>query len=132
VSDDRERADDRDREAQRPASGLRNPAAAVRGLGAAAYAIEGLVLLLAIQPMRVLGANLSGVAIGVIIALALVCFTLAGMLRRRWAWYAALLLQAVLLVCGVTFHGSLAAVAVLFGLVWAYVLHVRRIVIGRF
>ena len=36
-------------------SGLRNPPAAVRGTGAAALGIEGLVLLLAIVPLRVLG-----------------------------------------------------------------------------
>ena len=44
---------DRGRAAAR--SGLRNPAAAVRGVGGGALAAEGLVLLLAILPMRVLG-----------------------------------------------------------------------------
>jgi hypothetical protein len=110
-------------------SGLRNPAAAVRGLGAAALAAEGLVLLLAIQPIRVLGGHLSGVAIGVIVALSVVCFALAGLLKHRWAWYAGPALQVVLFACGPVFHGSLAVLAVLFGLLWVYVLHVRRTVL---
>lgn len=41
-------------------SGLRNPSAAVRGLGAGTLAMEGIVLLLAIQPIRLLGGRLSG------------------------------------------------------------------------
>lgn len=107
---------------------MRDPRAAVRGVGAAALVAEGLLLLLAIQPVRVLGANFSGAAIGVIVALAVVCFALAGMLRRSWAWYAGPALQAVLLACGYIFHAALAALGVLFGLLWIYVLHVRRTV----
>jgi hypothetical protein len=114
-----------------PRSGLRNPPAAVRGVGAGALAAEGVVLLLAIQPMRVLGANLTGVAIGVIITLAVLCFVLAGLLRRTWAWYVAAVPQVVLLACGFVFHSSLAVLGILFGLLWAYVLNVRRTVLPR-
>jgi hypothetical protein len=110
-------------------SGLRNPAAAVRGVGAAALGVEGLVLLLAIQPIRVLGGHLPGLAIGAIVALSVTCFALAGLLRHRWAWHAGSALQVVLFGCGFVFHRSLAVAAVLFGLVWAYVLHVRRTVL---
>jgi len=114
---------------EEPQSGLRNPAAAVRGVGAAALAGEGVVLLLAILPMRVIGANLAGVAIGVIIAMAVVCFGLAGLLGRSWAWHAGSALQAVLFASGFVFHASLAVLGVLFGLLWSYVLHVRRTVL---
>jgi hypothetical protein len=114
---------------ERP-SGLRDPRRAVRGVAAAALAIEGLALLLAIQPMRVLGVRLTGVAIGVLIALAVACFVVAGLLRHRWAWPAATVLQVLLFVAGFVFHGSLAVLGACFGGVWAYVLYVRRTVLG--
>src|SRR2546428_4994987 len=103
---------------QEPKSGLRNPQAAVRGGGALALASEGVVLLLAIQPIRVLGGHLTGLAIGVIVALAVCCFVLAGLLRRPWAWAAGLVLQVVLFASGFLFHAALSILGVLFGLVW--------------
>ena len=112
-------------------SGLRNPTAAVRGVGAGALVMEALVLLLAIQPMRVLGVRLSGVAIVVIVSLAVLCLVLTGLLRKAWAWPAGLVPQAVLIVAGFVFHLSLTVLGVLFGLVWAYVLNVRRTVLKR-
>jgi hypothetical protein len=113
-----------------PPSGLRDPRAAVRGVGAAALAVEAVVLLLAIQPIRVLGANLTGVAIGVVVALAVLCLLLAGMLRRPWAWYVVAGVQVALFASGFVFHASLAVLGVLFGLLWLYVLHVRRSVLA--
>lgn len=110
-------------------SGLRDPQRAVRSLGAATLALEALVLLLAIQPMRVLGGNLTGATIGVIVALAVGAVVLAGMMRRNWAWHAATGLQVALLAGGFL-HWSLAGLGVIFGLVWLYVLHVRRLILG--
>jgi hypothetical protein len=114
---------------QGPPSGLRNPDRAIRGLGAGALALETLVLLLAIQPIRLLGGHLSGAAVGVILGLAVLAVVLAGLLRRRWAWHAATVLQVLLLLAGFL-HWSLAALGVVFGLVWAYVLHIRRSILG--
>jgi uncharacterized protein DUF4233 len=113
---------------QRP-SGLRNPAAAIRGAGALALGAEGVVLLLAIQPIRVLGGHLTGPAIGVIVALAVTCFLLAGLLRRSWAWSAGSVLQVILFASGFVFQAALSILGVLFGLAWLYVLHVRRTVL---
>jgi hypothetical protein len=87
--------------------------------------MEALVLLLAIQPVRVLGGTLTGAAIGVTVGLALCAVALAGVLRRPWAWYAATGLQGLLLLAGLL-HWSLGALGLIFGLVWAYVLYVRR------
>ena len=112
-----------------PQSGLRNPGAAVRGVGAAALAAEGLVLLLAIVPLRVLGATGTGGTI-LVVVLAVVSFALAGLLRHRWAWIAGSVLQVVLFGSGFVVHSSLAVLGVLFGLVWLYVLRVRRTVLG--
>jgi hypothetical protein len=110
-------------------SGLRNPPAAVRGVGAGALAIEALVLLLAILPLAKLGGHRSGAAIGAAIGLAVVSAVLAGLLRHRWAWYAGIALQVVLLACGLL-HVALAVLGLLFGAVWGYVLAVRRKVLG--
>ncbi|MBQ1045507.1 MULTISPECIES: DUF4233 domain-containing protein [unclassified Micromonospora] len=110
-------------------SGLRNPDKAVRGLGAGTMALEALVLLLAIQPIRVVGGDLSGAAIGAIVALAVACVVLAGMMRRPWAWHAGTVLQGLLLLSGLL-HWSLFALGVMFALVWAYALHVRRVILG--
>ncbi|MEH0984296.1 DUF4233 domain-containing protein [Micromonospora sp. CPCC 205556] len=115
--------------AGRRRSGLRNPTAAVRGLGAGTLALEALVLLLAIQPIRVVGGDLSGAAIAVIVALAVACVVLAGMMRRTWAWHAGTVVQALLLLSGLL-HWSLFGLGVIFALVWAYALHVRRVILG--
>lgn len=136
MSDESQRADamnaapaSEDSSAPRP-SGLRNPTAAVRGVGAAALATEALVLLLAIQPIRVLGGHLTGPAVGTILALVVVCALLCGLLRRPWSWYAAAVPQLVLIGVGFVFHLALTVLGVVFGLVWLYVLNVRRTVLS--
>ncbi|MFG1678017.1 DUF4233 domain-containing protein [Micromonospora sp. NPDC049282] len=110
-------------------SGLRDPDRAVRGLGAGTLALEALVLLLAIQPIRVVGGDLSGAAIGAIVALAVACVVLAGMMRRGWAWHAGTVVQGLLLLSGLL-HWSLLVLGVIFALVWAYAWHVRRVILG--
>src|SRR5207245_9165736 len=113
-----------------PRSGLRNPAAAVRGVGAGALAIEALVLLMAIVPLAKVGGAHAGAAVGAAIGLAVLSGVLAGLLRHTWAWYAGIALQVVLFGCGLL-HVALAVLGLLFGAVWAYVLKVRRTVLGR-
>jgi hypothetical protein len=108
-------------------SGLRNPAAAVRGAGAGALATMGLVLLLAIVPLVKLGAPAG--MVWVVIGLAVVAFVLCGLLRRPWAWYAGSAVPVALLVAG-WWVGALAVLGVVFGLMWGYILHVRRSVTG--
>ncbi|MCI4062219.1 DUF4233 domain-containing protein [Micromonospora sp. R77] len=110
-------------------SGLRNPEKAARGLGAGTLALEALVLLLAIQPIRVVGGHLSGAAIGAIVALAVGCVVLAGLMGRAWAWHAGTVLQGLLLLSGLL-HWSLFVLGVIFALVWAYAVHVRRVILG--
>jgi Protein of unknown function (DUF4233) len=110
-------------------SGLRNPEAAVRGLGAGTLALEAIVLLLAIQPIRILGGDLSGWGIGVVVALAVAAALVAGSMRRRWAWHAGTGLQVLLLASGLL-HWSLAALGLIFGLTWAYATSVRHKILG--
>ena len=87
------------------------------------------MLLLAIRPMQVLGVHLTGVAIATIIVLAVGCLVLAGLLRRAWAWWAAIVVQVALIGAGFAFHRSLVVLGVVFGLLWGYVLSVRRSVL---
>ncbi|WP_027660795.1 DUF4233 domain-containing protein [Salinispora fenicalii] len=110
-------------------SGLRNPPRAVAGLGAGLLSLEALVLVLAIQPIRVVGGGLSAAAIAAVVALAVAAVLLAGLIRRAWAWSAGTVLQGALLLAGVL-HWSLLALGVIFALVWAYALHVRRVILG--
>jgi hypothetical protein len=112
-----------------PRSGLRNPHAAVRGLGAGTLALEAVVLLLAIQPIRIMGGHLSGWGVAAVVALALAAAVLAGMMRRRWAWHAGTALQVLLLAAGLL-HSSLAVLGLLFGAAWAYASYVRRSILG--
>ena len=105
-------------------TGLKTPGAAVRGVGAASLAVEGIALLLAPLPLAKLGSG-NTAAIWVCVVLAVLCFALCGMLRRDWAWIAGLLVQVTLLGCGFL-HWSLLALGVVFGLAWLYVLYVRR------
>ncbi len=110
-------------------SGLRNPRAASRGVGSAALAALGVVLLLAVQPLRVI-AGVSWPAITALLILAAACFGLIGLLSRAWAWRLGWLPPVALVVAGVLIHPSLAVLGGLFGLLWLYVLHVRRTVGG--
>jgi hypothetical protein len=117
-----------------PRSGLRDPMAAVRGVGAGALAVEALVLLLAVAPLAKLGGSGGGAAgrgaaIGLVIGLAVMAAALAGLLRHPWAWWAGTAVPLVLLGAGFL-HWSLAVLGVLFGLLWVYVLNVRRSVLG--
>jgi hypothetical protein len=116
-------------EQERRPSGLRNPVRAVRGLGAGTLIIETLVLLLAIQPIRIVGGDLSGTAVVAIIGLAVLAVVLSGLLARSWAWHAATALQGLLLLASFL-HWSLGVVGVIFALVWGYVLHVRRTILS--
>ena len=110
-------------------SGLRDPQRAVRGLGAGTLALEALVLLLAIQPIRVVGGDLGGPALAAVVTLAVLAALLAGLMRRPWAWQAGTVLQGLLLLSGLL-HWALFALGVIFALVWAYALHVRRVILG--
>lgn len=116
-------------EPDRKPSGLRNPEGAVRGLGAGTLIMEAVILLLAIQPIRLLGGELGPVAIGLVITLTVAAIALAGLMRRPWAWHGGSALQIALLAGGFL-HWSLAALGVIFGLVWFYALHVRKTILS--
>ncbi|MET0424816.1 MAG: DUF4233 domain-containing protein [Actinoplanes sp.] len=110
-------------------SGLKNPGAAVRGLGSGTLILEAIVLLLAIQPIRIMGGDLSGYGIAAVITLAVLGIALSGMMKRPWAWGAGTALQVLLLAAGLL-HWSLAALGLIFGAAWAYASYVRKTILG--
>lgn len=110
-------------------SGLRNPGAAVRGVGAGALAMEAVVLLLAIAPLAKLGGPNRVAAIWLCVGLSVLAVGVAGSLRRPWAWYAGAAVPVGLLAGGLL-HWSLAVLGVLYGAVWLYVLNVRKTVLS--
>ena len=115
-------------DAARP-SGLKNPQAAVRGLGSGTLVLEAVVVLLAIQPILVLGGQHERAGVIVAVVAAVLAIVLAGLMGKRWAWHAGTVLQ-LLLVAGGFLHFALAAVGVIFGAAWVYALHVRRTILG--
>ena len=112
-----------------PRSGLKNPQAAVRGLGAGTLALEAIVLLLAIAPLSVIGGERRGSAMVAVLAGVVVAVLLAGSMKRNWAWTAGSALQVLLVAAGLL-HWTVAAIGVIFGLAWLYALHVRRTILG--
>jgi hypothetical protein len=114
--------------APRP-SGLKNPQAAVRGLGAGTLALEAIVLLLTVAPLAVLAGDRRGSAITAVLVATVLAIGLAGCMRYSWAWTAGAVLQG-LLILGGFLHWTVAAVGVIFGLTWAYAMHVRRSILG--
>jgi chromate transport protein ChrA len=111
-------------------SGLRNPPAAVRGVGAVTLVVEAVVLLLALAPLKKLGGHDAMTGVWLCLALVVVSIVLVGLLKRAWAWWAGIVVPLSLFVGGFFSHWSLIALGVLFGAVWAYVLNVRHSVLN--
>ncbi len=108
-----------------PGSGLRNPRAAIRGVGGAVLFLEWIAVLLAIQPIRILAPGTPGWGLAVVVGLAFGCLAVAGLLRYGWGWHVGTALQVAIVATGVL----LPAMFVLGGaflVIWIYVLRVRR------
>jgi hypothetical protein len=108
-----------------PSSGLRNPAAAIRGVGMGTLILEFVALLLAIQPIRMVAPDTPGWALGLVAGLAIACLVVAGLLRHAWAWHVGTGLQVVIALTGLVQY-AVAILGVLFFAIWLYVLHIRR------
>jgi hypothetical protein len=108
-----------------PTSGLRNPAAAIRGVGIGTLALEFVALLLAIQPIRIVAPGTPGWALGIVAGLAIACLVIAGLLRHAWAWRAGTALQVAIVLTGLLQY-ALFIIGALFLAIWLYVLRIRR------
>jgi len=106
-------------------SGLRNPSRALKGLASIALTLEAVVLLLAIQPIRITEGTISTAQLVLLLSAACAAVLFTGLLRSPWGWWLAIVLQVVLIAGGVL-HWMIGAVGVVFGLAWLYVLYVRQ------
>jgi hypothetical protein len=84
-------------------------------------------VLFSLAPIAKLGGGLTGPRLAALLSLAIALFATAGLLRRRWAYVAGSLLQLGVLAGGFIFT-AMFVLGVVFGLVWIYVLRLRRTV----
>lgn len=108
-----------------PTSGLRNPAAAARGVGAATLLLEALVLLLALVPLIKLSGHVSGATIGILLGLVAACVLACAVLKRSWGWHVGTAIQVAVILTGFL-NWALFVLGIVFLAIWLYVLHVRR------
>ncbi|MEJ8279027.1 DUF4233 domain-containing protein [Pseudonocardia spirodelae] len=102
-----------------------------RGVFAATLVLEAIVVLLALLVLPRFGSGSTALGFGVVAGIAVAMIVASGLQRRPWGLGAALALQVLLLVAAVVFLSSLVVVAVVFILVWAVLVWMRREVARR-
>ncbi|GGF39419.1 membrane protein [Williamsia phyllosphaerae] len=104
---------------------VNDPWKGLRGIMAGTLILEFIVVLLALPIVARVGGGLTWVSGVYLVVLALLMVLGAGVQGRPWALQFDLALQ-VLLIVGVVFHWSIAAVGIVFGLVWLYIAYIKR------
>lgn len=109
--------------------GIRPPAKdpwkGFRGVMAGTLVLEAIVVLLVLPVVAAVGGGLDAFSLGYIVVLAVLMFLGAGVQGRSWAIPFNLGLQ-VLTLLGFFIDPALGAVGVLFSVVWAYLLYLRK------
>jgi hypothetical protein len=108
---------------ERPASGLRNPQAAVRGVAMGVLILEAITVLLAIAPIDMMS-GITGTQVAVLVGLAVACLLVCGLLRRPWGWHAGTALQVAITLTGF-YQGAMFVLGAAFLLIWVYLLRLR-------
>lgn len=104
---------------------MRDPWKGLRGVMAATLLLEAIVVALALPVVAKLGGGASTAAGWIVGILALAMLAAAFLQRRRWGLGLALALQ-VAMIATVFVVPVLGALGVVFALVWAYILWLRR------
>jgi hypothetical protein len=104
---------------------VRDPWRALRGVMAATLLLEAIVVALALPVVAKLGGGVSTAAGWIVGILALAMLAAALLQRRPWGLWLALVLQAAM-VATVFVVPTLGALGIVFALVWAYILWLRR------
>jgi hypothetical protein len=107
-----------------------DPMKGLRGVYAATLTLEAIVVGLALLVLPKFGEGATPFGVIVISALAVAMVVAAGMQRRPWGLGLALGLQAVMIVCGLLVP-ALGVMGVVFALVWAGILLLRRDLLGK-
>jgi hypothetical protein len=103
---------------------------AVRGAFAATLALEGLLILFVPRAIAQSGPGLTAGRLTVLLVLAGLLLVAAGLQRRRFGLALGSVLQLAVFATGVL-AGAMYVLGVIFGLIWIYLLRVRRDVLGR-
>jgi Protein of unknown function (DUF4233) len=109
-----------------------DPVRAGKALGGAAAAIlllEGIAVLFVPRGIAQTGAGLTGFRLTVLIALAVLLILASGVQRRRQGLVIGTVLQVPLLLTGL-FGAAMWLVGGLFVLIWAYLLQIRKDLLG--
>ncbi|MHC3001096.1 DUF4233 domain-containing protein [Gordonia metallireducens] len=102
-----------------------DPWKGLRGVMAGTMILEVIVVILAFPIVWRLGGGLTWLSGGYLALLVLAMIVAAGMQGRPYALKLDLALQVAVIVGGV-FHWSIAAVGVVFGSVWLYIVYIKR------
>jgi hypothetical protein len=105
---------------------MTDPMKGIRGVFAAVLVLESIVVLLALLVLSKFGDGATPTGVGVIVAIALLMIVGAGLQRRPWGLAYALVLQAVTIVAGFVFVTALGVMGVVFALVFAGLMLMRR------
>ncbi len=108
----------------------RDPWKGLRGVMAGTLVLEAIVVALALPVVATVAGGLTAFSGSYVVGLAVAMVVMSGLQRRAWALGANLVLQA-LAVAGFVVHPALGAVGVLFAVVWAYLLYLRRDIAAR-
>ncbi|NLG54748.1 MAG: DUF4233 domain-containing protein [Rhodococcus sp.] len=96
-----------------------------RGVCAGTLILEAIVVLLALPIVANIGGGVTWVSGGLIVGSAVAMVLGAGLQGRPWAMKFNIAIQVVLLLGGFV-DLSIAAVGLIFGVVWAYLIYLRR------
>ena len=107
-----------------------DPMKGLRGVYAATLTLEAIVVALSLLVLAKFGAGATAFGVTVILALAGAMIVAAGLQRRRWGLWFALALQGVMILCGLLVP-ALGVMGVVFALVWAGILLLRRDLMGK-
>ena len=107
-----------------------DPMKGLRGVYAATLTLEAIVVALALLVLPKFGEGATPFGVTVITALAVAMVVAAGLQRRAWGLWVALGLQAVMILCGLLVP-ALGVMGVVFALVWAGILLLRRDLAGK-
>lgn len=108
-----------------------DPMKGLRGVFAATLVLEAIVVLLALFVFARFGTGPAPVGYTVIAGLAVLMIVGAGLQRRSWGLAYALALQVATIVAGFLLTTPLGVVGVVFTLVWAGLLLLRRDVAAK-
>jgi hypothetical protein len=107
-----------------------DPMKGLRGVYAATLTLEAIVVALALLVLPKFGEGATPFGVTVIAALAVAMIVAAGLQRRPWGLWFALGLQAAMIACGLLVP-ALGVMGVVFALVWAGILLLRRDLLGK-